>query len=78
MIDDVTDFTGKLGRRIKYLREKRNLTQRELAALLDKDYQVLGRIENGRVNSSSFIIYQIAIALGVTMNDLFDFSTDPE
>ena len=74
MAVELTDFKVNLGKRIKVLREERNLTQPELGALIDKDYQALGRIENGRVNPSSFIVYQIAQALKVTMDEIFDFS----
>lgn len=74
MDGDLTNFKINLGKRIKELREERKLTQPELGALIDKDYQVLGRIENGRVNPSSFLIYQIAMALKVSMSDIFDFS----
>lgn len=74
MGEDLAEFKINLGKRIKALREERNLTQPELGALIDKDYQALGRIENGRVNPSSFIVHQIARALNVTMNEIFDFS----
>jgi len=74
MDKNLEQFKANLGKRIKTLREERGLTQPELGALIDKDYQVLGRIENGRVNPSSFIVYQIALALKVTMGEVFDFS----
>ncbi|SFC61308.1 DNA-binding transcriptional regulator, XRE-family HTH domain [Parapedobacter composti] len=74
MDEDLEKFKRNLGKRIKSLREERKLTQPELGALIDKDYQALGRIENGRVNPSSFIVYQIAQALKVSMNEVFDFS----
>lgn len=70
----LTNFKINLGKRIKELREERKLTQPQLGALINKDYQVLGRIENGRVNPSSFLVYQIAMALNVSMGDIFDFS----
>lgn len=74
MDNDLTTFKANLGQRVKQLREQANLTQAELGALINKDYQVLGRIENGRVNPSSFLVYQIALALEVSMDELFDFS----
>ncbi|MBD1421841.1 helix-turn-helix transcriptional regulator [Sphingobacterium chuzhouense] len=74
MDTDLYSFKINLGKRIKALREERGLTQPVLGALIDKDYQVLGRIENGRVNPSSFLVYQIASALKVTMSEIFDFS----
>lgn len=75
MGEDLAEFKTNLGKRIKTLREQRKLTQPELGTLIDKDYQALGRIENGRVNPSSFIVYQIALALKVSMNEIFDFSS---
>jgi len=73
MDDNLARFKVDLGKRIKQLREERKLTQPELGALIDKDYQVIGRLENGRVNPSSFLVYRIALALKVSMNELFDF-----
>lgn len=73
MDEDLENFKINLGKRIKALREERDLTQPELGALIDKDYQVLGRIENGRVNPSSFLVYRIARALKVRMDEVFDF-----
>lgn len=74
MDEHLEHFKINLGKRIKQVREERKLTQPELGALINKDYQALGRIENGRVNPSSFIVYQIAQALNVSMDELFDFS----
>ena len=74
MDEHLEHFKINLGKRIKHVREERKLTQPELGALINKDYQALGRIENGRVNPSSYIVYQIAQALNVSMDELFDFS----
>lgn len=74
MSEELKKFKIKLGKRIKYLREREGLTQPGLGALLNKDYQSIGRIENGRVNPSAFVICQIADALNVSFNEIFDFS----
>ena len=74
MADDLQDFKLKLGKRIKFIRESKNLTQPELGALINKDYQSIGRIENGRVNPSAYLIFQIAKALNVPMGEMFEFS----
>lgn len=74
-MDDLINFKDKLGRRIAYLRESKGLTQPELASLLNKDFQSISRIENGHVNVSGYTIQLIAIALNVTMNEIYDFST---
>lgn len=73
MASDIESFKLKLGKRVKELRESKGLTQPELGALINKDYQAVGRIEAGRVNPSAFIIYQIAKALKVSANDIFNF-----
>jgi len=74
MVYDLKTFKIKLGKRIKALREKKGLTQLELGALINKDYQSIGRIENGRVNPSSYLIYQLSRALNVTIEDIFEFN----
>jgi len=71
-MQDIDLFKKKLGKRIAYLRDKGNFTQAELGALINKDYQSISRIENGRINASGFILKQIADALGVSMNEIFD------
>lgn len=74
MTENEAKFRKLLGARIQEIRKQRGLTQPDLAALIGfKDYQAVGRIENGRVTPSVFTIYQILNALGVTPNDLFDF-----
>lgn len=62
-----------LGKRLKQLREYRNLTQSQLGALVNKDYQSISRIENGRVNTSAYMLLKFAQALNVSMNDVFTF-----
>ena len=67
-------FRRLLGARIQELRQEKGLTQPQLAVLIGfKDYQAIGRIENGRVTPSVYVIYQIAKALQVQIEELFDF-----
>ncbi|MBE8714817.1 helix-turn-helix domain-containing protein [Sphingobacterium hungaricum] len=67
-------FRKLLGARIQELRQAKQLTQPQLAAAIGfKDYQAIGRIENGRVTASVFTIYQIAKALEVSANELLGF-----
>jgi putative transcriptional regulator len=72
MTNDLEIFKKKLGKRVQF-REDKALTQAQLAALINKDFQSISRIENGRVNASGYLLQQIANALEVSMNDLFDF-----
>ncbi|MBB2146919.1 helix-turn-helix domain-containing protein [Pedobacter sp. LMG 31464] len=73
MTNDLEIFKKNLGKRIANLREAKGLTQAQLSALINKDFQSISRIETGRVNASSYLLKQIADALEITMSDLFDF-----
>lgn len=74
MGDDLDSFKKSLGKRIAYLREQKGLTQPQLGALINKDFQSISRIENGRINASGYTLKQIAVALGISMDNLFDIS----
>lgn len=74
MDDKELRFRKLLGARIQEIRQDKPMTQPELAALIGfKDYQAIGRIENGRVTPSVYVIYQIAEALEVGIEELFVF-----
>lgn len=67
-------FRKQLGAKIQELRDNKGLKQAELAALIGfKDFQAVSRIENGRVTASVYIIFQIAQALNVKIEELFNF-----
>lgn len=74
MAEDLNSFKTKLGKKIKKLRDDKNMTQLELGARIDKDFQAISRIEKGRINPSAYVIKQIASALEVTMNEIYDLS----
>lgn len=61
-----------LGKRIKELRQKKKLTQEDLANLMEVDYKSVSRIELGH-SFPSRTLSDIAKALNVSMLDLFDF-----
>lgn len=71
MSEDVKLFKQALGRRISSLRKEKGLTQSELSSLINKDFQSISRIENGKINPSAFLIYQIAQALEISVGDIF-------
>lgn len=66
-------FLKALGNRIRQLRKERNLTQAQLANKCDNHAEYIGRIERGQYNVSSSSLYKIALALDITMKELFDF-----
>ena len=53
----------KLGKRIKYLRERNNISVKELSEKSGISKSHLIRIEKGLVNSALFTVAKISIAL---------------
>ncbi len=62
----------KLGERIIELRTNQSLSQTDLAHMCDWDRQTLHKIEKGKVNTSIFILYKIALELNIPLKDLLD------
>ena len=60
-----------LGRRIKYLRKLKEMTQEQLGAKTGLSYKYLGAIERGMKNPSIDNLEKIAHALKVEMYELF-------
>jgi transcriptional regulator with XRE-family HTH domain len=60
-----------LGRRIRYLRARKGMTQEELGDKANVKYKYLGAIERGERNPSTDNLAKIAKALGVQLHDLF-------
>jgi len=66
------DVKLKIGRRIKELRDKSNLSQKDLAYSSDLDRSYIASVENGQRNISIVNIEKIASALGVSLKEFFD------
>lgn len=62
----------KVANRIKELRLKNNLSQQELAALLDYEKSNMSRLESGNVDAKISTYYKVAQALGITLSELLD------
>ncbi len=62
----------KLGERIAKLRDEQSLSQTDLAHMCDWDRQVLHKIEKGKINSSIFVYYRIAIELKISLSKLLE------
>lgn len=62
-----------IGRNIRHLRKKKNLTQDQLAELIDGDQKYISRIESGKAKASLLCYLKIANALCVPIDYfLFD------
>ena len=68
-------YIKKLGLRIKYLRNERNMTQVDLSITSDMEENAVQRIETGRTNPTTITLLKIAKGLGVDVKDLFEFSS---
>jgi len=66
------DIKILLGKRIKELRKKMNISQQELAAIINIDPRNLSNIECG-ISFPSKVLLEISKALKVSLAELFDF-----
>ena len=62
----------KFGKRLKSLRIDRDLTQLELAEILDMSPNFIGMIERGERNTTIENVFKIARALNVKPSNLFE------
>lgn len=61
----------KFGKRLKALRLDHNLTQLELAEILDMSHNFIGMIERGERNTTVENVFKIARALNIKPSNLF-------
>jgi putative transcriptional regulator len=64
--------------KIKLLRAERNLTQADLAGLLEVSRQTANSIERGRYDPSLTLAFKIARAFGVPIEQVFKPGEDAE
>ncbi len=60
----------QLGKRIAYLRKKKNLSQLDLALISDINKNYISDLERGRRNPSLMILSRISNALNIDMSTL--------
>ena len=59
------------GKRLRQIREQKNLSQLDLEMQSGLNRTEISRIENGQKNIEFFTIVKLAEALGVTLDDFF-------
>lgn len=67
-----------IGKRIKKLREEKNISQQALAYLCDFEKSNMSRIESGRTNPTIGTLYKISLALSVNLIELLEFDSIQE
>lgn len=65
------DIKSKVGSRIKEIREHRGISQKDLSYSADLDRSYIASVENGQRNISIVNLEKIAVALNVSLNELF-------
>jgi len=61
----------KFGKKVRYLRKQKNLSQEKFALKIDMDRTYLASVECGKRNISIENIYKIAQGLEITLEELF-------
>lgn len=59
----------KIGERLQKLRLQKNLTQKELAFMIDVEISQITRIERGIINTSILSLMKIADALEISISE---------
>ena len=67
------EINGKLGQKIRELRESQNLTQEKLGDMIGASQDYLSRIEQGKKTPTVNLLYKIAGGLGVQVCDMIEF-----
>ncbi len=65
------DYSKKLGRNLKRIRTKKDVTQTEIARKLSVDRSFVSNIENGKNNPTLSTLTSLAKALDVPVDELF-------
>lgn len=65
-----TDFLKRIGKNIRALREKKGMSQKELADLCEYERSTMNRLEAGGSNVTAKTLLRIARALGAEVSDL--------
>jgi transcriptional regulator with XRE-family HTH domain len=64
------DMRRLVGRNVKRFREKKGLTQEQLADVSGFSQQYISSLEQGRRNPTVITLYELALALGVSHIEL--------
>ena len=65
-----------VGARIRILRQRRKMSQTELGKTLGVTFQQVQKYEAGRNRVSASKLHQVAIALGVSISEIFDGASE--
>ncbi|QQL50279.1 helix-turn-helix domain-containing protein [Mucilaginibacter ginkgonis] len=72
-LKDYKKLQSDFGQKLKLLRERQNLSLRDLAARCELDFSKIGKIEAGQTNLKLSSIFELAKGLGVEAKELLNF-----
>lgn len=67
------DLKNNFGKKLAYLRKKKNLSQIRLAEMIDSNFKFISQIECGKANITMNMLILLSDALDVDAKELFDF-----
>lgn len=70
------DFLKSFGNHLRKVRKENNFTQEELANDIGVEISQISRIERGILNTSISTVNEIAKALNIPLNNLFEIKKD--
>ena len=68
-----TKILERLGKQIRCLRKEQSLTQEELAEKVNVHPTYIGKIEGGKSNPSTILLFKLSRALKVKLSIVFEF-----
>jgi transcriptional regulator with XRE-family HTH domain len=71
------DMRKLVGRKVKRLRERKDLTQEQFAEISGFSQQYISGLERGGRNPTIVTVYELALALGVSHMDVLRPSKEP-
>ena len=67
------EFTERLSQRLREVRKAKGMTQQELAEKAGLHLTYVGHLEAGKYHPTMFVVWKVAKALGVGLNELINF-----
>ena len=68
-----TKILIRLGKQLKIIRKEKGLTQEQLAEKVGIHPTYVGKLEGGKSNPSTLLLFKISIALDVKLSKIFEF-----
>lgn len=73
-----TESSRRLGKRVRYFRTKKGLTQEKFAELCSISPRYISELERGAANVTVNILEPLAAGLGIKLKELFDYEHESE